>query len=81
MSDLKATSLMSQLGDGVTDRDALRKKFFNLDRKVKVMNEVVTFLKDKDPEPDVGMFTKNSMTKCASCEKGIVNLLTGAAEH
>lgn len=45
------------------------------------MNEVVTFLKDKDPEPDVGMFTKNSMTKCASCEKGIVNLLTGAAEH
>ena len=34
MSDLKATSLMSQLGDGVTDRDALRKKFFNLDRKV-----------------------------------------------
>ena len=45
------------------------------------MNEVVTFLREKEPDPDVGMLTKSNLTKCASCEKGITNLLVTAAEH
>ena len=32
--ELRNASLSSQLGDGVTDRDALRKKIYGLDRKV-----------------------------------------------
>ena len=38
-------------------------------------------IRDKEPDPDVGMFTKKGLVNCASCEKNIVNLLKDPAEH
>ena len=45
------------------------------------MNDIVIQIRDKEPDPDVGMFTKKGLTNCASCEKNIVNLLKEPADH
>ncbi len=41
-------------------------------------------IRDKEPDPETGMFTKKALqaqTNCASCEKNVKNLLMTGAEH
>ena len=74
---------MAELKEGFLDKDTLRKKFNGIEKNVRALLADVKIIKEKEPEEDTGMFTKRTMppTNCASCEKGINNLLTGNADH
>jgi len=66
------------------EKEVIQKRLNKIDRNVRLMKNELTEIKDKGEEEDTGMFTKKMIaqqTNCASCEKGIKNLLTGHAEH
>ena len=71
----------AQLDEVNADRVTLRQNINGLNKKVKNLSDIVIAIKSKEPDPDVGMFTKRSMTNCASCEKNITNLLVTGADH
>ena len=76
VSDAKA-----QLDEANIERNTLRQNINGLNKKVKNLSEIVIAIKAKELEPDTGMFTKRSVTNCASCEKNITNLLVTGADH
>lgn len=66
------------------EKDVLQKRLNKIDKNLRYCTKEVETIRDKEPEPETGMFTKKLLaqqTNCASCEKNVKNLLTGQAEH
>ena len=76
--------MIVKMKDIFPEKDVLSKRLNKLDKGLRYCTKEMEALRDKEPEPDTGMFTKKMLaqqTNCASCEKNVKNLLTGAAEH
>lgn len=80
----KLNELLGNLGNQFADKDAMRKKIFTLEKNIKNLYDLMMAanVSKKDNEDDA-MFTRKPLgpVSCASCDKGIVNLLGQQADY
>jgi len=69
--------MAAQMREMFPDKEAVRKKLRDIQDKLKTLFELVNANKKENPNEDDAMFTKKYVgpVNCASCEKGIVNLI------
>lgn len=77
--------LLNNLANMFADKEQMRKKFNVIEKNLKNLYDMIMALQtgNKRPDEDDAMFTKKPYgpVNCASCEKGIVNLLGNQADY
>jgi len=75
--------LIDQLKNLIPDKEALKKKIAALEKSLKQLYDMIMALQEQKPEEENAMFSKKYVgpANCASCDKGITNLIGQPADH
>lgn len=82
--EARIADLLNQLSSQFADKDGTRKKIFNLEKNIKNLYDLMMAANEnKGNVQEDAMFTRKPVgpVACASCEKGIVNLLGTQADY
>lgn len=75
--------MFDQLRSMFPEKEATKKKFAAIEKNIKNLYDMMIAAKTDRPEEESGMFTKKYVgpVNCASCEKGVVNLLAQPVDY